>query len=147
MHANLMAAHPLAGRQVRSGFQTDACVVDLISFNSFPHDLTLKRPALEYSHSALERKQRRQLSASPLLMNSLPGSLVNIFVLSPRSADRVIPLTFLINHWGVEGGSDMRNWISGPATVGNSSHQHPECNPIQSFYRTHQKQAHVCTGR
>lgn len=93
----------------------------------------------------MKREEATHHKSTP---NEVPSwELCKYFHPLPQPADRLIPLTFLINHWGVERGWDRRNWISGHWTVvGNCSHQHPVCNPILSFYHTHIK-GRVCAGQ
>lgn len=89
---------------------------------------------MKYSHSyvGMKTEEVTLLKSTP---NEFPSwELCKYFHLLPQPADRVIPLTFLINHQGVKSAWERRNWISGHTTVGNSSHQHPVCNPILSFY-------------
>lgn len=94
----------------------------------------------------MKREEAIHHEATP---NEIPsGELCKYFHPLPRTADRLIPLTFLINHWHAGRSWDGRNWISGHmAVVGNCLHQHPVCNSILSSAHTQHIQAHVCTGR
>lgn len=71
--------------------------------------------------------------------NEIPSwELCKYFHPLPQPADRLIPLSYLINHRGVERGADGRNWVSGHTTVvGNCPHQHHVCDSILSCDHIH----------
>lgn len=115
------------------------CIAAIImAFNWVTTRLDIKGQVSEYSHSVPAWRERRRLTTEST-PNEIPSwELCKYFRPLPRPADRLIPLTFLINHWGVESGWDGRNWKSGHTTVvGNCPHQHPVCNPTLSSNHIH----------
>lgn len=106
----------------------------IVAFNTVTEHLDTQGQVSKYSLSVSAWTERRRLTTRQVLMKSPSWELCKYFHPLPQPADRLIPLTFLINHWGVDG----RNWISGhTAVVGSCPHQHRVCSPILSSPQIH----------